>query len=193
MATAQDAVSLTIDGRPVTVPAGASILHAAAELGIDIPTLCYHPNIAASANCRLCLVEQVPDAHAGPPAADASLNNETKLLSACRALVEPGQTLFTDSEGVRRSRKGSLRALLVRCGPKRSPRSCRAAHRIRHPVKRPSRPCRPARHRRQPLLHPRLRQVRHVLALRRRLRRPGSAHLRHRTRRARLPRTHLHS
>ena len=112
MATAQDAVSLTIDGRPVTVPAGTSIYHAAAELGIDIPTLCYHPNIAASANCRLCLVEQVPDAHAGPPAADASLNNETKLLSACRALVEPGQTLFTDSEGVRRSRKGSLRALL---------------------------------------------------------------------------------
>ena len=67
MATAQDAVSLTIDGRPVTVPAGTSIYHAAAELGIDIPTLCYHPNIAASANCRLCLVEQVADAARRPP------------------------------------------------------------------------------------------------------------------------------
>ena len=45
-------------------------------------------------------------------AADASLTGETKLLSACRALVEPGQNLFTNSEGVRRSRKGSLKALL---------------------------------------------------------------------------------
>ncbi|MCY3895440.1 MAG: 2Fe-2S iron-sulfur cluster-binding protein, partial [Chloroflexi bacterium] len=49
MATACDAVTLTIDGRPITVPPGTSILEAAADLGIDIPTLCYHPNIAASA------------------------------------------------------------------------------------------------------------------------------------------------
>ncbi len=112
MATAVEAVTLTIDGRQVTVPAGTSILSAAAEVGIEIPTLCYHPNIAASANCRLCLVEQAADADDEPPSADASLNGESKLLSACRALVEPGQTLFTNSEGVRRSRKGSLKALL---------------------------------------------------------------------------------
>ena len=112
MATAGDPVTLTIDGCPITVPSGTSILHAAAELGIDIPTLCYHPNIAASANCRLCLVEQAADEAADPPPADASLTGESRLLSACRALVEPGQNLFTNSQGVRRSRKGSLKALL---------------------------------------------------------------------------------
>jgi len=112
MATAGDAVTLTLDRRELSVPSRPSLLHAAAPPRIDTPPLRYHPKIAASANCRLCLVEQAADADSGPPAADASLAGETKLLSACRALVEPGQTLFTNSDGVRRSRKGSLKALL---------------------------------------------------------------------------------
>ncbi len=107
------AVTITIDGRAVTVPAGTTIYHAAAQAGIEIPTLCYLPGIEASANCRLCLVEQAADGASAPPAPDASLSDESRLLSACRALVEPGQVLFSNSDGVRRSRTGSLRLLLA--------------------------------------------------------------------------------
>ena len=63
-------ISLTIDGRRVSVPPGATLLDAAAAAGLDVPTLCFHPNIAASANCRLCVVEQSlspNEADAEPP------------------------------------------------------------------------------------------------------------------------------
>ena len=50
-------VSLTIDGRAVTVPAGTSVMRAAAEIGGDIPKLCATDNMAAFGSCRLCLVE----------------------------------------------------------------------------------------------------------------------------------------
>ena len=113
MVVATDSVSVTIDGHEVTVPVGTSIYDAAVVAGIDIPTLCYHPNITASANCRLCVVEQSDGTTGEAPPDDAALRGETKFLSSCRALVEPGQILFTQSEGVRQSRRGSLRLLLA--------------------------------------------------------------------------------
>lgn len=50
-------VSLTIDGRAVTVPLGTSVMRAAAEAGVDIPRLCATDTLAAFGSCRLCLVE----------------------------------------------------------------------------------------------------------------------------------------
>jgi NADH-quinone oxidoreductase subunit G len=50
-------VTLTIDGMPVTVPAGTYIVNAAKELGIDIPVFCYHPKMEPVGMCRMCLVE----------------------------------------------------------------------------------------------------------------------------------------
>lgn len=50
-------VNLTIDGIPVTVPKGSTILQAARQVGIKIPTLCYHPDQAVKANCRVCVCE----------------------------------------------------------------------------------------------------------------------------------------
>ena len=50
-------VTLTIDGRAVTVPAGTSVMRAAALAGSSIPKLCASDNIAAFGSCRLCLVE----------------------------------------------------------------------------------------------------------------------------------------
>ena len=50
-------VSLTIEGRPVTVPAGTSILEAAKQVGVLIPHYCYHPALPVAGVCRLCLVE----------------------------------------------------------------------------------------------------------------------------------------
>jgi len=59
-------VTLTIDGQEVTVPAGTSVLRAAAEAGIDIPKLCATDSLAAFGSCRLCLVEV--DGARGTPA-----------------------------------------------------------------------------------------------------------------------------
>jgi NADH-quinone oxidoreductase subunit G len=52
-----DQVTLTIDGREVSVPRGTTILEAAETLGNRIPHYCYHPGLSAPAQCRLCLVE----------------------------------------------------------------------------------------------------------------------------------------
>ena len=50
-------ITLTIDGKTMEVAPGTSILEASLAHGIDIPRLCYHPELAPSGGCRLCLVE----------------------------------------------------------------------------------------------------------------------------------------
>jgi predicted molibdopterin-dependent oxidoreductase YjgC len=50
-------VTLTIDGREVTVAAGTTLLDAAAQIGIDIPAICYHPHLTANGLCRVCSVD----------------------------------------------------------------------------------------------------------------------------------------
>src|ERR1700694_4046200 len=50
-------VSLTIDSREVTVPAGTSVLRAAAEAGLQIPKLCATDQLEAFGSCRMCLVQ----------------------------------------------------------------------------------------------------------------------------------------
>src|SRR5512136_1789081 len=50
-------VSLTIEGKPVTVPEGTLIVNAAKVIGIDIPVFCYHPKMEPVGMCRQCLVE----------------------------------------------------------------------------------------------------------------------------------------
>ncbi len=91
-------VTLRIDGRPVTVPAGTTILKAARELGIDIPTFCYHDGLSIAANCRMCLVET---------------NKSPKLVPACHAQVMPDMDVQTQSERVRAARRGILEFILI--------------------------------------------------------------------------------
>jgi formate dehydrogenase alpha subunit len=50
-------ISLTIDGRTIQVESGTSVLEAALANGIDVPRLCYHPDLSVSGGCRLCMVE----------------------------------------------------------------------------------------------------------------------------------------
>ena len=52
-----DTVTLTIDGRQVTVPKGRSVLQAAIEHGVKVPYYCYHPGLGVDGNCRVCLVK----------------------------------------------------------------------------------------------------------------------------------------
>ena len=186
MVVAADDISLTIDGRPVSVPAGATLLDAASAAGVEVPTLCFHPNMAASANCRLCVVEQSlsPDGSDAEPPPGAPERQASKLLPSCRAKAEPGQVVYTQSHNVLASRRGSLRLLLGGVDLSEAPELAdlcadyglavgTAAEREPFPI-----------YVDNPLLHPRLQQVRHVLALCGRLRRPGAVHLCHRAVRA---------
>ena len=50
-------IGLTIDGQSVKTQEGATVLEAAQQAGIYIPTLCYHPSLTPSGSCRMCIVE----------------------------------------------------------------------------------------------------------------------------------------
>ena len=81
-APSQD-VTLTIDGRSVTVPRGTLVVEAAKHLGIEIPVFCYHHKMDPVGACRMCVVEITP----GPPRAQ----------TACTSPVAPGMNVLTNS------------------------------------------------------------------------------------------------
>jgi NADH dehydrogenase/NADH:ubiquinone oxidoreductase subunit G len=89
-------VTLTIDGRPITVAEESTILQAASELGIDIPTICYHDACSANAICRMCVVD---------------VETQRLLQPACVAQVREGMVVHTRSERVERSRRTILEML----------------------------------------------------------------------------------
>ncbi|MBM3595361.1 MAG: formate dehydrogenase subunit alpha, partial [Alphaproteobacteria bacterium] len=86
-------VSLTIDGREVTVPAGTSVMRAAAECGGAIPKLCATDNVKAFGSCRLCLVEI--EGRRGTPA-------------SCTTPVEPGMKVATQTPRLEKLRRGVM-------------------------------------------------------------------------------------
>jgi NADP-reducing hydrogenase subunit HndD len=92
----RERVELTIDGRPVAVPAGTTLLQAARQLGIDTPTLCYLENLTPVNVCRICVVE---------------VEGSRTLVPACSRQAEPGMVVRTDSERVRLSRRLVLELL----------------------------------------------------------------------------------
>jgi formate dehydrogenase major subunit len=86
-------VTLTIDGRPVTVPAGTSILRAAAEAGIGVPKLCATDSLKAFGSCRLCLVQV--EGRKGFPA-------------SCTTPVEAGMHVTTQNAKLAGLRRGVM-------------------------------------------------------------------------------------
>ncbi|HET7338960.1 MAG TPA: 2Fe-2S iron-sulfur cluster-binding protein [Candidatus Dormibacteraeota bacterium] len=76
-------VTLTIDGRSVTVPAGTLVVEAAKQVGIEIPVFCYHHKLNYVGACRLCVVEITP----GPPIARV----------ACSTYVSEGMVVKTQT------------------------------------------------------------------------------------------------
>jgi predicted molibdopterin-dependent oxidoreductase YjgC len=83
-------VELTIDGRPISVPEGTTILEACREQGIDTPTLCYLETLTPVNVCRVCVVE---------------LEGSRALVPACSRKVEKDMVVKTDSERVEHSRR----------------------------------------------------------------------------------------
>ncbi len=90
-------VTLTIDGRQVTVPEGTTVLNAAKELGIDIPTLCYLPKINEIGACRVCVVE---------------IEGARYLEPSCIYQVRDGMVVKTNSHRVRQARQINTELLL---------------------------------------------------------------------------------
>jgi bidirectional [NiFe] hydrogenase diaphorase subunit len=92
------AKTLTIDGKPISAEEGVTILHAATEAGITIPTLCHLDGVYDAGACRLCIVEVT-----GVP----------KLLPACTTKVAEGMDVKTDSERLRKYRRMTLELLFA--------------------------------------------------------------------------------
>ena len=91
-------VNLTIDGLPVSVPEGTTILEAARRVNIDIPTLCDHPDLHRRAVCRLCVVE---------------CDGRGKLLAACANGVSEGLNVVTNNAHIVSIRKTIIELLLA--------------------------------------------------------------------------------
>ena len=89
-------VTLTIDGQSVTTAGGATILKAAQQVGINIPTICYHDVTTSNALCRLCVVE---------------VQGARLLIPACVGTVSEGMVVNTKSERVVRARRTILEML----------------------------------------------------------------------------------
>ena len=90
-------ITLTIDGKEVRVPKDYTILKAAATINIEVPALCYDPNLEIVAACRLCLVE---------------IEGSKKLETSCSTKVWDGMVVNTESERVVNARKDVLQLLL---------------------------------------------------------------------------------
>ena len=93
-------VKLTIDGKEIVVPRDTTILKAAKELGIEIPTLCYLDALGFYGACRLCLVEITQE-------------KWQWLDTACVFPIRRPIEVSTNSENVRRARKMVLELLLA--------------------------------------------------------------------------------
>ncbi|MCA9830914.1 MAG: formate dehydrogenase subunit alpha [Dehalococcoidia bacterium] len=92
-ATSEVAITLQIDGKPVTVPAGTSVMRAAKETGVSVPKLCATDSLDPFGSCRLCLVEI--EGRRGTPA-------------SCTTPVEAGMKVTTQSQKLAKLRRSVM-------------------------------------------------------------------------------------
>ena len=86
-----ETVTLTIDGRHVTVEKGTSVLQAAIEAGISVPYYCYHPGIGVDGSCRVCVVK---------------IEKMPKLQTSCSMVCTEGMVVITRDPEVIEARAG---------------------------------------------------------------------------------------
>lgn len=91
-------VKITIDGIPIEAQPGQTILEAAREHGIHIPTLCYHKDLTPTGNCRICVVD---------------VAKQRFLQAACVTQVWDGMEVQTQNERAVKSRKLTLELMLA--------------------------------------------------------------------------------
>jgi NADH-quinone oxidoreductase subunit G len=90
-------VNLTVDGKAVSAPAGTLLIEACKNVGIEVPSFCYYPNLSLQGACRMCLVrvEKMP-----------------KLQTACTTGITEGMVVVTDSDEIKQARKSMVEMLL---------------------------------------------------------------------------------
>ena len=95
-----DQVTLTIDGKEVTVPKGTLIIRAAEQLGIEIPRFCDHPMLEPAGACRQCYVQ---------------IEGQPKLATSCTSAVAPGMVVRTQNtdDTVHEAQVANLEFLLL--------------------------------------------------------------------------------
>ncbi len=89
---------LTIDGIAVEVPANATILQAAEQVGVEIPRFCYHDRLSIAGNCRMCLVD---------------VEKSPKPVASCAMPVAEGMVVHTRSDRANKARAGVMEFLLI--------------------------------------------------------------------------------
>jgi iron-only hydrogenase group A len=97
MAKKKKQINLTIDGSPVTVPEGTTVMEAADDLGIHIPRLCYHPDLSLAGSCRVCIVE---------------VKDMGFYMASCSVAVWEGMEVRTNSPEIRKARRDIVELLL---------------------------------------------------------------------------------
>jgi len=91
-------LKIEIDGKPLQVAPGSTIIEAADAAGISIPRFCYHPKLSVAANCRMCLVD---------------VEKAPKPLPACATPVADGMKIATHSAKAIAAQKGVMEFLLI--------------------------------------------------------------------------------
>ena len=92
-------VKVIVDGIPVDVPNGSSVLQACEAAGKEIPRFCYHEKLSVAGNCRMCMVEIT--------------GSRKPLVSSCSQPVMNGMQVLTDTEMVRAARRSTMELLLI--------------------------------------------------------------------------------
>jgi len=93
-----ETVTLTIDGRPITVEKGKTVLQASIEAGVKIPYYCYHPGLGIDGSCRVCIVK---------------IEKMPKLQTSCSTPVAEGMVVSTQTPDVVDARASVFEFLLI--------------------------------------------------------------------------------
>ncbi len=91
-------LNLEVDGQPVQVPGGSTVMDAAHKLGLYVPHFCWHKKLTIAANCRMCLVQ---------------VEKAPKPLPACATPATEGMKVWTRSESAVAAQKGVMEFLLI--------------------------------------------------------------------------------
>ena len=91
-------LKLEVDGKPVEVAHGSTVMDATNKLGVYVPHFCYHRKLSIAANCRMCLVE---------------VEKAPKPLPACATPVTDGMKVWTHSDNAKKAQNGVMEFLLI--------------------------------------------------------------------------------
>src|SRR3954464_1669452 len=90
-------VTITVDGKKITAPAGTLLLEACKSAGVEVPSFCYSPGLSLQAACRMCVVR---------------IDKMPKLQTACTVPITEGMVVTNESDEVKQARKATIQLLL---------------------------------------------------------------------------------